>query len=501
MNERQTIKVNKLLLDINNPRFPDSADNQRDAISKMLEIQSDKIIKLAKDIASKGLDPSENILVHESEDEAGFYIVDEGNRRVTALKLLLSPELTSNEKIRKTFEKIQPTLSTTIDRVNNCIVFKDDSYTHWVNMKHTGQNNGVGRVEWTAPEKARHMARNGKLSFGHQLFENIQYNYAPQNIEEFKKHLRITNISRLFDDPDVRKSMNIQVIDGYLYCYQAHSRFLEQLNKILDAMTEKDDRGKILFTVNRIRSKTDRTHFIIEVGISASTSLLSKPWRIIDGINKDNSKKTEENNTDQPESGKPSPIPSSFSPQPINNEPDSTGNIDDLAANPIDINSSPDNKDLKITRPPTSNRNYVIPTNIRFNFKSHKKCSRIFTELKKNLRFDEATISISIMLRIFIDLSVTIFAEENKLSNEFKANNKGREPGLHDKIVICAEFLQKNNKLAGYESKAVMAASSQITKAAGSLQQYVHNPSFLPTKENVNTEWDNFQRLLEEIWK
>ncbi|MGO2336509.1 hypothetical protein [Providencia sp.] len=499
MTMRKTIKVNKLLLDINNPRFPDSADNQRDAISKMLEIQSDKIIKLAKDIASKGLDPSENILVHESEDEAGFYIVDEGNRRVTALKLLLSPELTSNEKIRKIFEKIQPTLNTIIDSVENCIVFEDDSYAHWVNMKHTGQNNGVGRVEWTSPEKARHMARNGKLSFGHQLFENIQYNYDAKNIDEFKKHVRITNISRLFDDPDVRRSMNIQVNDGYLYCYQAHSRFLEQLSKILDAMTEKDDKGKTLFTVNRIRSKTDRTHFIIEIGVSASTSLLSKPWKIIDGINKDDSNKVEENNADLPEPEKPSPT--SFSPKPMTDGSDVISDTDGLSDNPMNVDSTSDIEDLKFTRPPTSNRNYVIPANIRLNFKSHKKCSRIFTELKKNLRFDEATISISIMLRIFIDLSVTVFAEENNLSDEFKKTHKGREPGLHDKVVICTEFLHKNKKLLGYESKAIMAASSQITKSAGSLQQYVHNPSFLPTKEAVNTEWDNFQRLLEEIWK
>ncbi|WP_242437552.1 hypothetical protein [Proteus mirabilis] len=105
MNERKTIKVNKLLLDTNNSRFPDLADNQRDAISKMLENQGDKISNLAKDIAIRGLDPSENILVHESEEEPGFYIVDEGNRRVTALKLLLSPELAPNEKIKKPLKK------------------------------------------------------------------------------------------------------------------------------------------------------------------------------------------------------------------------------------------------------------------------------------------------------------------------------------------------------------------------------------------------------------
>ncbi|QPN39129.1 ParB N-terminal domain-containing protein [Providencia sp. 2.29] len=500
MSERKTIKVNKLLLDINNPRFPDSADNQRDAISKMLEIQSEKIINLAKDIASKGLDPTENILVLKNDETPNFYTVMEGNRRITALKLLLEPELSPNDRFKKIFEKIRLTVKTDIVNIENCVVFDDDSYNHWVNIKHTGQNNGVGRVEWTAPEKARYLNRNGKLSFGYQILESIQINFDEKTKDKCKKHLKITNISRLFDDPQVRNIMNIEVIDGYLYCKQPHSRFIEQLRRIIDSMIEEDDSGKALFTVNRIRSKADRSDFIIDVGISNSSYLQPKPWRIMDEANKDNAHEKTENNTDNPKSGKESSAltPSSFEPI-VTQSDNSNSNPTD---NPNEADSNLDDKDFKITRPPKSNRNNLIPSNVKFNFGSHKKCSRIFNELKRNLSFDEAPISISIMLRIFIDLSVTIFCEENKLSSEFKKDNKGtREPGLHDKVVLCASYLQKNKQLTGYEATAVKAASSQITKASGSLQQYVHNPSFLPTKEVVNTEWDNFQRLLEEIWK
>lgn len=501
MNERKTIKVNKLLLDTNNPRFPDLADNQRDAISKMLEIQGDKISNLAKDIAIRGLDPSENILVHESEEEPGFYIVDEGNRRVTALKLLLSPELAPNEKIKNIFEKIQITMNSDIDRVENCIVFKDDSVEHWVNMKHTGQNKGVSRVEWTAPEKARHMARNGKLSFGHQILENIEINFSADIKDKCKKHIKITNITRLFGDPNIRNAMNIDVVDGFLYCQQPHSRFLEQLSKIINSMIEVDERGKSLFTVNRIRHKVDRTDFIFDIGITPSAILVSKPWRIIDEKNKDYIEKKFRGKTDNPEPLNPTPVP--LPPAPIKIKPDDPEDVISKPIEPpINDNSTPEDSNSRITRPPTSNRNNLIPTNVRLNFKSHKKCSRIFNELKRSLSFDEAPISISIMLRIFIDLSVTIFYEENKLSNTFKINNKSsREPGLHDKVLLCADYLKNNKQLTGYEATAVKTASSQITKASGSLQQYVHNPSFLPTKEIVNTEWDNFQRLLEEIWK
>ncbi|EBJ8061661.1 hypothetical protein F6558_22590, partial [Salmonella enterica] len=101
MNQIKSMNINKLLLDVDNPRFPTSAENQRDAIAKMLELQYERIYRLAKDIVAKGLDPSENILVYPSEEEDGFFIVAEGNRRVTALKLLLSPKLAPNERARK----------------------------------------------------------------------------------------------------------------------------------------------------------------------------------------------------------------------------------------------------------------------------------------------------------------------------------------------------------------------------------------------------------------
>lgn len=81
MNQIKSMNINKLLLDVDNPRFPTSAENQRDAIAKMLELQYERIYRLAKDIVAKGLDPSENILVYPSEEEDGFFIVAEGNRQ------------------------------------------------------------------------------------------------------------------------------------------------------------------------------------------------------------------------------------------------------------------------------------------------------------------------------------------------------------------------------------------------------------------------------------
>lgn len=507
MNQLKTINISKLLLDVDNPRFPTSAENQRDAIAKMLDLQYERIYRLAKDIALRGLDPSENILTYPSEDEPGFYVVAEGNRRVTALKLLLSPKQASTEKAIKAFEKIKITQREDIKSITNCVVFDDEEYTHWVNLKHTGQNSGIGRVEWTAPEKARHQARMGKQSFGNQLFTFIEMNSEKyKEIIEKKKHVRITNISRLFGDMKVRDYFDIKNIDGILYCFQPYERFVEQLEKILNVMIEEDEKGKAVFTVNRIRSQADRVLFIVEQKISSVDIKLEKGWRLID--EKPNTKHdgvkgvgTPSSDDDKGKENKGSENASGVS----ETEGEARGGKGSLGVTGGEENSgdattvSGSNSGSSasgIKNPPKIDRNNLIPSYVRLNFKKHKKCARIFNELKTHLAFDNTPNAISILLRIFIDLSLSSYIEDNNL--EFK--DSGRNPGLHDKVILCAQTLRDKKKITGSQSTAVITYSSQITKSNGSLHQYVHNQHLILSKEAVNTEWDNFEQLLTVIW-
>lgn len=496
MNQIKSMNINKLLLDVDNPRFPTSAENQRDAIAKMLELQYDRIYRLAKDIVGRGLDPSENILVYPSEDETGFFVVAEGNRRVTALKLLLSPKLAPNEKVRKAFEKLKITQAKDIKVIDNCVLFDDDNYEHWVNLKHTGQNGGVGRVEWTAPEKARHMARIGKQSFGNQLFTFLELNSDfYKEILDKKKLLRITNITRLFGDLKVRDYFNLKSINGILYCFQPYQRFQSQLKNILTVMVEEDEKGKACFTVNRIRSQDDRVTFVIEQKIKASETLLNKPWSLLEPNPEDSDEvegvDLEDDNIPDVKNGTFSGV-SSFEGKESKGE--------DYSKDKETSEEPKPDEETKLKgkgkNPPKIDRNNLIPSYVRLNFRGHKKCSRIFNELKSHLTFDTTPNAISILLRIFIDLSVSAFIEDHKIEQK----DPNRNPGLHDKVIMCAHFLRDNKKMSGSQSTAIITYSNQITKQNGSLQQYVHNPHLILSKEAVNTEWDNFELLLGLIW-
>lgn len=83
------LAVTGLMLDPLNPRIPESGENlsQRDLLADLLK--NDKVFELAKSIVENGYYPVEALIYVE---EDGRKYVVEGNRRLAALKLLLSPQ-------------------------------------------------------------------------------------------------------------------------------------------------------------------------------------------------------------------------------------------------------------------------------------------------------------------------------------------------------------------------------------------------------------------------
>ena len=85
----QSIAINDLILNHENPRI-DPVKNQGMAINAIMDKYLKKIKKIAKDIAIYGLNPGKRWLVVKNGTK---YIVLEGNRRLTSLKLIINPNL------------------------------------------------------------------------------------------------------------------------------------------------------------------------------------------------------------------------------------------------------------------------------------------------------------------------------------------------------------------------------------------------------------------------
>ena len=169
---RELVDILSLNINIENPRF-EMVSNQREAIKTMIEDQKEKLIKLAEDIISEGLNPGDPIFITKHKKQKGVYNVLEGNRRVTALKLLENPDLIpeSNKSILNKFKKLSEQYSKSPIEKVPCILFDDEKEAeHWIKLKHTGQNDGVGTVGWDAQQKARFDERvKGKYNYALQI--------------------------------------------------------------------------------------------------------------------------------------------------------------------------------------------------------------------------------------------------------------------------------------------------------------------------------------------
>jgi len=142
----QYINLYKLKLDFKNPRLPIIPSTEEDIIEWMLEDAS--ILELMLAIGQNGFFIGEALLVIKDGDD---FIVLEGNRRLTALKILDNPQLAT---IRK--RKIEQILDETIykDIVDiPCIIFKKREDI----LKYLGYRHVTGVKSWGILAKAKYL--------------------------------------------------------------------------------------------------------------------------------------------------------------------------------------------------------------------------------------------------------------------------------------------------------------------------------------------------------
>lgn len=141
------VPVADLLLDTNNPRIRHGQD-QNDCITRLLRDRAN-FVNLCKDIAARGLTP-EHILV--SINDAGKWVVRDGNRRVAALKLLNTPGLVQSDvALFNTLTKAITASNANVPDQIDCLACDDEqAILEYLELKHTGENEGVGQRNWTA---------------------------------------------------------------------------------------------------------------------------------------------------------------------------------------------------------------------------------------------------------------------------------------------------------------------------------------------------------------
>jgi len=438
------ISVDKLLLDLENPRH-DILENQKETIREMLDDQGDKLANLAKDIVTEGINPSELPIVIPYEDDSGEYIVLEGNRRVVALKILLEPSLAKlgqKRSIQKLFGELSQRFNQNRLEKLQCVAFDQrEDAIHWIQLKHTGENKGIGVVSWDAESVARFNERLGKPSLALQVVQFVrEHGSLNDTTRKNLEDIPITNLARLVNDPNVRSALGLSLQNGELAADLPKEEVLKGLTKVVRDVANKN------INVNDIRSKSDRQGYLQALkpselpGQSATTI---QPWNL-QSISRQSGKATAHQ---------------------------------------------------KKSVPLSINRKTLIPPRCVLRIK-HNRINKIYKELRL-LEVDEFPNATAVMLRVFLELSLDEYIKNKGISLP-------SDPKLYQKLQKVADHLENSGILTKQLLKPVRVASSSSSPDAlfstNTLHAYVHNKDFAPKPSDLKTTWDNMQVFMEKIW-
>lgn len=447
--QRKLIDIALLNINIENPRF-EMVGNQRDAIKTMIGDQKEKLIKLADDIVNEGLNPGDPIFITKHEKQEGEYNVLEGNRRVTALKLLENPELISekHKSLLNRFKKLSEQYSkNTIEKIP-CILFDSEKDAeHWIELKHTGQNDGVGTVGWDAQQKARFDERvKGNSSYALQIIDFLEKEESVgSELKSNLKKVKSSSLQRLATDPDFRRMAGIDIKDGKVITQYEPSEVAKPLSKAANDLLRKD------FTVKDIYYKDDRLNYLEtfkKTDLPDKTQELAGNWELI--------------STTPPKKA------------------DKKKNED---------------KKRKKSKSIISKRHTIIPKSTIIPI-SQPRVNKIYHELK-DLDVKDFENSAAITFRVFIELSMDSYIEKNPISGVNK-NSK-----LSHKLKSVASDLESKGVIDKHKLKGAYTASTMKDSifSIDTFNAFVHNKDFHPEPEALKKNWDNLEIFFVKLWE
>lgn len=525
MRDIRVISLDQIKLDQENVRFGnDVAQNQREAIKLMLSNPEDakKILRLAEHIVENGLDPTELQLV--TPDDEGNFIVLEGNRRLTALKLLQRPDLCPADRGYKGFLKAHHNLPNGVPESLQCSVVPTRADGDlWIELKHTGENRGAGRVGWDSDIRDERRARQtGIESIGRQIRnlivenQHIFTNKAALDVFE----VDVTTLTRIFSSTLGQTTFRLKVENKTLNPQLPLDQIAPALEFMLDMFVSHG------YNVNDVRKYENQVvtlgHIPPEIlpdRLAEAAKVKAKP--IQPDVVNDGSRAGENTNgttagghtTDgnasphgakeleaKPDGGGATRPGVAQAPQPGGTNPDKPNGADN-------VKPAPQTPPGIRAKPQARARKYLTPWSLKI---SNSRINAIYNELRVVLRVDECPNAVAITFRVFVETTCDEYARIQKEAGKpvlrWDTNQELRGGASGDKLVMKVQSVVKHLEA---EKKLAAAAAKAIFKRATSYDQpgsvdhfnlFVHGTYSAPLPSELKDIAEEYQPMLAAIW-
>ena len=159
---------------------------------------------------------------------------------------------------------------------------------------------------------------------------------------------------------------------------------------------------------------------------------------------------------------------------------------------------------LEIEKPlakKTKQRTTLIPKSVQLEI-GNPKINKIFEELKKIpvRKYPNAS---SVMLRVFLELSVDVYLEKNNMVNNGALTACASKEDLQGKVKRVINRLEQKKEINADLSKGIRTEIKDKSSVLSieSLNAYVHSEFFHPKVDNLLIGWDNIEQFFVKLWE
>lgn len=428
------VKPADLLIDEVNPRLAEPNIGQREAQRTLAHKQGKKILKLAKHILQYGLNPLELPAVSRQAD--GRFIVIEGNRRLVALKALDNPDTLA--------DAVTPRVLGEIRKLSKKYQEAPIDFVECIEVKDREELEPWLRLKHTGENQGAGLVRWGPDEADRFFNRTGLLKPHTQALEFLTKRgdltadtrgaINTTTFQRLIDTPEVRDRLGIELKDRRLYLMADAGHVARALMHVIEHLPP----------VTKLHSKEQRVKYANDL----PKKLTVRPT-----------------------------IPSGSG----------------IALMDADPNASPTDK--KRTRRKPRQRTALIPSDCVLNI-TDARAQAIEEELR-TLRVEKYANAVSVLLRVFIELSMDCYLPKHGLSTTV-------DDSLSKKLQAVAHDLVARKVLTDHQAKAVNRAASGDSFLAPSVKlmnSYVHKASVFPVPGDLFAHWNTLQAFMAAAWK
>lgn len=444
-------KLSQLKLDQQNIRTGNQPD-QRAAIRALVEDQKQMLVNLALDLMDVGPSPGEPIWVTADPDDAGQFIVLEGNRRVTALKMLDNPLLAAETDYSTEFAAMAKEFVLKPRRELEAQIFasREDAWP-WIERRHMSAASGVGLQPWKSLALERH-----KLGGGGSIRRSLLVlNYLDDGSNAFQEvgaiiNAKSTTVDRVLNAPAMVDALGIHISRKDRTVQFANADEIAGRRLLRDLITAM---AKPEFRFSTIRDDTDRDTFVRRFAGGAARG--SGP-------------------------------------------PDTTGGAGMAVSGGTDRPAGAGRKRLiepiRPTLAPKGDRAFNVPG---------KRLNKLYSECRKISLLGNENAA-ALLLRVFIELSSEAFLVETNTPLPVAITvKKGKtdwcEIGvtLNDKITAVLPLIDTTPRTKMQLKDARVAlANSHKAGSIDTLHSYFHNLDVSPDGPSLRAAWDTWENYL-----